>query len=115
MIVIVDVVLDDGDADRPEVGTPVRIDLLDTSQVDADAVVLASTMSTVQGTAGSWLTTAELVGADVDPRADVTVWARVAGSGATETAAGDWITMQHVPVSPTSGEQRVTAPVRRVG
>lgn len=118
MIVLVDVELAEAaeaGGRRPDVGTGVRIDLLDTSLADGDAVVLASVATAVQGAASTWLATAELVADDADPRADLTIWVRVAASGEDETTIGDWITMQHVPVDPSRREQRIAAPVRPIG
>lgn len=116
VIVLVDIELDDRSAERPATGTPISVDLRDTTQLDVDAVVLASTTCEVVGTDSVWLATAELAtDVEIDVRADLTVWARVAASGEASTAVGDWITMQHVPVATTADTQRVAAPVRRVG
>ncbi len=115
MIVLVDIELADDDDARPRPGTELKVDLLDTSQVDDDAVLLASSTAIVLGAASSWLATTELAADEVDPRSDLTVWVRVAASGEPHTAPGDWITMQHVPVAPGLTFQRVVAPVRRVG
>jgi len=84
MIVLVDVELADVGSGRPDRGTEMRIDLLDTSQIDDDAIVLGTTQTEVQGIASEWLATAELVAGEVDPRADLTVSVRVAASGHAE-------------------------------
>ncbi len=118
MIVLVDVVIDDrsGLDERPARPSVALVELRDVTEVDASAVVLARNTAPVAGTASRWLATTELVvDRSVDRRSDLTVWVRVTESPDDELAVGDWITMQSVPVDPSSPEQRVTAPVRRVG
>lgn len=123
MIVSVDVVLHDlaiggreHPGERPEPGAVALVELRDTSQADAAAVTLARQRAEVTGASGRWLATAELVVHEpVDPRTDLTAWVRVTGSPDAPLASGDWITMQSVPVDPKAEEQRVEAPVRRVG
>lgn len=48
----------------------------------------------------------EVADAALTPQRDLTVWARVATSGADRVAVGDWITMQSVPVRATSAARR---------
>ncbi len=119
MIIRVDVELSDrgltASDGRPDEGTPVVVELRDTTALDTDSIRLASRTTMVQGSASAWLATTELVVDDVDPTADLTVWVRIAASGNDDLSAGDWITMQSVRVDPASPEQRVTAPVSRVG
>lgn len=123
MIVLVDVVLHDlvldgreHPGERPAPGAVAVVELRDISQADAAAVTLARRTADVTGSSGRWLATAELVvDAPVDPRADLTVWVRVTRSPDGPLVSGDWITMRSVPVEPTTDQQRVEAPVRRVG
>ena len=118
VLVLVDVVIDDRsvlDA-RPTRESVAQVELRDVTEVDASATVLARNTATVAGTASRWLATTELaLDETIDRRADLTVWVRITESPDDDLAVGDWITMQSVPVDPSLTEQRVTAPVRRVG
>ena len=113
MIVIADIELDSAD-ERPDVGSPVIVEVRDTTAADGDSVTLATTTARVEGRASSWVVTAELEVDDaaIPSGADLTVWARIATTSTPHTSRGDWITMESVPVPAHSGEQRVTVPVR---
>ena len=118
MIVLVDIVIDDRSVfgDRPTLESVAQVELRDVTEVDASAIVLARNTVLVSGTASHWLATTELaLDGSVDQRSDLTVWVHVTESPDDDVAVGDWITMQSVPVDPSAAEQRVAAPVRRVG
>lgn len=91
------------------------VELRDVTEVDAEAITLARRVAKIASRPGQHLVTTEL-GVDrfIDPRADLTVWVRVTASPDDDLAAGDWITMQSVPVDAEAPRQRVTAPVRLV-
>lgn len=117
MIVLVDVVIDDrAGADRPETDSVAIVELRDVSEADGAAVTLSRQVAPVTGSASRWLATTELTyDQPVDPRSDLNVHVRVTASPDADLSAGDWITMQSVPADAAAGEQRVSAPVRRVG
>ena len=104
-----------GDEGGPEPGTPVRVELRDVSLADAPSTVVASADAVVKKKTDGVIadTTIEVDDATWQRVAGLTLWARVASSGAGRTAPGDWITMQSVPL-PSTGTQ-VDIPVRRVG
>lgn len=117
MIVLVDVVMQGEPPfeERPPAGSPIVVELRDTTALDSDSQRVAARHATVEGVASSWLATTELVvDDDVDPRRDLTIWVRVAASGSDELAAGDWITTQSAPVDPTVDQQRTIAPVTHI-
>jgi uncharacterized lipoprotein YbaY len=104
-----------GGEGKPEPGTPVRVELRDVSLADAPSKVVASADTVVKEKTDGVIadTTIEVDDATWQRVADLTLWARVASSGAGRTAPGDWITMQSVPL-PSTGAQ-VDIAVRRVG
>jgi uncharacterized lipoprotein YbaY len=111
----VDVVVDEG-APRPPVGTPVVVEVRDVALADAPSVTVAAAGSTAGAGAGP-VASVEL---DVDDGLvggghRLAVWARCAASGAEQTAAGDWITMESIPVRSTDRAGAIRARVRLVG
>jgi hypothetical protein len=118
MLLTVDVVVDDSvmPDQRPAPGSAAIVELRDISLVDDAAVTLARRATDIGPAGDRHIVSAELaVDAGLDPRADLTVWVRVTETPHDDLAVGDWITMQTVPVDPEVAEQRVVAPVRRVG
>lgn len=120
MKVRVEVVLDPrSQARAPEDGVKLRIELRDTSEADAPAKTVARWDGRVHRANGNTIGTAvlEFDEASVDARARITVWVRVAASGAPRTAKGDWIVMESivVPLDKTTIEPRIQVPVRCVG
>jgi serine/threonine protein kinase len=113
MEVRVGVVSRNGEA--PPVGTPVRIELRDVSLADAPSTVVAAADTTVIERDDGRLAVATLEVDDTtwQRAAGLSFWARVAASGAERTSAGDWITMESVPLQPHVVD--VELPVRRVG
>lgn len=100
MLVEVKVVPADDDSRRPPPGTPVLIELRDTSLADAPSRVLAAAEGVLETVGDRLLASAVL---DVDgsvftPQAELTLWARCRVSGAARVSSGDWITMESVPV-----------------
>ena len=85
---------------RPPAGTPVWVQLRDTSVADAPAVVLAEKKTVVQPGNAPVVASVEFE-ADAVP-SDTTVWARVAASGDMQrTQPGDFVTMTSYPVGPS--------------
>lgn len=86
----------------PEPGTPVHVEVRDTSVADAPATVVAATTEPVGGAVsetGAGLAEVVLDLPDEGAPQDWTVWAHVQRTGATGVGAGDWITVQSYPVS----------------
>ncbi len=118
VILIVDVMIDErvGAGERPAPGSAAIVELRDVTAIDAAAVTLARRVANIADASGRRLLRTKLtVDQSVDPRADLTVWVRITESPDDDLTAGDWITMQSVPVDTESTEQQVTAPVRRIG
>jgi uncharacterized lipoprotein YbaY len=84
---------------RPPAGTPVWVQLRDTSVADAPAVVLAEKKTVVHPGNASVVASVEFeFEADSVP-SHTTVWARVAASGDMQhTQPGDFVTMASYPV-----------------
>lgn len=86
----------------PEPGTPVHVEVRDTSVADAPATVMAAATEAVghrgDETDGA-LAEVELELPDDGTPRDWTVWAHVHRTGATGVGAGDWITVQSYPVA----------------
>jgi len=102
--------------DGPEAGTPVVVEIRDTSRMDVASTTVSAARTTV-GDVDASVATAETgrhVGEDVPERLTVaaadlavpddadlrglTVWARVATSDHEHITSGDWITVQSYPV-----------------
>lgn len=96
--------------DRPPEGTPLRLELRDTSLQDAPSRTLRSVETTVRGRHGSWLETVEI---EVEPSDDLTVWALADVDGDGEVGLGDYTTQASFPV-PNAAESRVRVMLRRV-
>ena len=103
-----------GPGQRPPVGTHVRIEVRDVTEQDAASTLIIAADTRVgdddgdvddNGANGEALATAVIDLADdaVTQQRDLILWARVVASGSERVAAGDWITMQSVPVR-TSGD-----------
>ncbi|MCK0111495.1 hypothetical protein MWU75_05010 [Ornithinimicrobium sp. F0845] len=94
--------------DEPPAGTPVVVEIRDTSLLDV-ASTTVSTARTVTGSGTAPATQGDVPGRqviasvdltvpdDVDPRG-LTVWARVATGDHEHVTAGDWITVQAYPL-----------------
>ncbi|HEX2221327.1 MAG TPA: hypothetical protein VHK06_02265 [Candidatus Limnocylindria bacterium] len=96
--------------ERPPAGSPVRVELRDTSYADAPAVTLASGTGRVADD-GDALARVEL---EVDRVPDgTTVWAHVDVDGDGRVSSGDFITMASWPVAQRV-EARLPVGVRRV-
>lgn len=104
------------DADAPRKGSPLRVEIRDTSKID----VAATTVCSAEGVVGEGVSAAPtesdiaLVGLEAGqvPCADLclhmpddvadldslTVWAQIAAGEGDHVSAGDWITVQAYPV-----------------
>jgi len=96
-------VVPNGQGPLPPPGTPVRIEVRDVTMQDVADTVVVATDTRVDDAGGDALATAiiELADDAVTPQRDLILWARVGASGTERIAAGDWITMQSVPVRTT--------------
>ena len=99
-------VVGNGPGPRPPAGTPVRIEVRDVTEQDVASIVVVATDARVddadEADDNAFATAVlEVADAALTPQRDLTVWARVATSGADRVAVGDWITMQSVPVRAT--------------
>jgi hypothetical protein len=108
MVVIVELVALEGD--RPPQGTPIRVEVRDTSLADAAAVTVAAVDSVVRGQLGSWLDTVEI---EFDAADGLTVWALADVDEDGGVGSGDYITQASHPV-PDEDESRLTVTLRRV-
>ena len=100
----------------PALGTPVRVELRDTSLADASSVVLAVADDVVTGS-GAVVAIAHLTLDDIAralPAADLTLWAHVGFRPVV--ASGDLLTMVSVPLhEPDVARGFVVVPVAMVG
>ena len=104
-------VLADPGAERPAPGTPLRVELRDTSLADAPARTLHVAEARVEPGEDPLLATVVLP--DAPPGA--TVWARAAASGEDRVSRGDWVTTAAHPVpSPEEAPARLEITVKPV-
>lgn len=98
--------------ERPPVGAPMRVQVLDTSYADAPAVVVTERDATVENRFGSLLSTVELdVRLPSDRPRHYTVRVHVDLDGNGPVSRGDFVTTVSYPL-PEGG--RVRAVVRKV-
>jgi len=91
-------------------GTPLRIEIRDTSQADAAAVVVNSHLVPVPVT-GQPVT----VSIELDRVPDgTTVWAHADLDRDGRVSTGDFITMESYPVGASGSEQRTTVRIKKV-
>jgi uncharacterized lipoprotein YbaY len=109
MVVIVDIGID-GDR-RPPVGSPVRVEVRDTSLADAPSITVGAAEGQVRGQLGSWLETVEVETQDLPPQS--TVWVLVDVDRDGRVSRGDFVTTESYPV-PRAAEPRVSVRVRPV-
>lgn len=111
MALRVAVLADPGEAERPAPGTPLRVELRDTSLADAPARTLHVAETAVEAGTGPVLATVELP--DAPPGA--TVWAHAAVAGAGRVSRGDWVTTaSHPAPSPEEAPARLEVTLRPV-
>jgi uncharacterized lipoprotein YbaY len=111
----VDVLVDEAAGERPPRGTPLHVELRDTSLADAPAVVLAHADTVVAEDSGPRLASVELPEAEDRLPSGLTVWAHADLTGSGEVEKGDYITMQSHPVpSPEQQPARLGVTVRPV-
>jgi len=110
--ITVEVNVDPASGERPPAGTPVHVELRDTSLADAPARVLASAEAFVGEAGGGHLLTVELPEADADamPSSGWTVWAHADVSETGDVTKGDYITMQSHAV-PSAEQMPARVPV----
>jgi hypothetical protein len=108
MRVLVDVFAED---DRPPAGTPVVVQVRDTSLQDAPAVTKGEASAEVEEGDDLRIATIEV---PVDDPGDMpTIWARVNVSGQPRVSRGDYVTVQSFRV-PQTDAPRVKVVVKRV-
>jgi hypothetical protein len=116
VLLLVEVVVEG--LDRPPVGTPLRVEVRDTSQADVEAPLVAEARAEVTGEQSSWLQNVEVEvpDASVDPRGRLTAFAHVDVDGDGAIGSGDFITTQSFPVPPSeaAGEARLRVAVTRI-
>ncbi len=96
---------------RPPVGAPIRVEVRDTSLIDAPSHTVGIADGQVRGRSGSWLDTLEV---DAPSPCDhCTVWAHVDVDGDNKVSRGDFVTTVAYPV-PSSVPARLTINVRKV-
>jgi uncharacterized lipoprotein YbaY len=91
-------------------GTPLRVEIRDTSQADAAAVIVASQTTRVPAS-GDAITVSIALERVPDGS---TVWAHADLDGDGRVSAGDFITMESYPVKRSGSEQRTTITIRKV-
>ncbi len=100
MNVAVRVVLASDDDQRPAPGTPVRVELRDTTLADAPSTLVAATDGVLERD-GDELVADTVIDVDDDaftPQTALTLWARSGDTARRGVARGDWVTMQSHPV-----------------
>lgn len=98
------------ESDPPETGTPVHVEVRDTSLADAPSVTLGRAEGEVRGRDG-WLETLELEADEAPP--GTTVWVHVDADGDGRVSSGDFLTTASYEVPP--GEvPRVSVWVTRI-
>ena len=111
----VDVMVDPAAGERPPPGTPLRLELRDTSLADAPARVLARIETTVGEGSGNVLASVEVPDTGVTLRTPPTVWAHADLSGDGRVTVGDYITTQSHPTpSPELQPSRLAVTLRPV-
>ena len=98
--ILVDVLVDPAGGAPPPPGTPVHVELRDTSLADAPAVVVAAADAVVQPGGGPQLATVELAAGR--PASGLTVWAHADVDASGDVSVGDFVTTQSHPLP--SGE-----------
>ena len=91
-------------------GTPLRVEVRDTSQADAAAVRVASHTTKVPAAGGPVTVSFNL---ERVPDGS-TVWAHADVDGDGRVSSGDFITMESYPVQRSGAEQRTTISIRKV-
>ena len=109
MLVIVEVSVDG--AERPAAGSPMRVEVRDTSLADASSRTIGAVDALVRGQSGSWLDTVELTVSTLPDSA--TVWAHVDVDRDGRVSRGDFVTMAAYPVM-LGREVRIAVKVRKV-
>jgi hypothetical protein len=111
----VDVMVDPATGERPPPGTPLTLELRDTSLADAPARVLARVETTVGEGSGDLLASVDVPDAGGTLKTPPTVWAHADVSGDGRVSVGDYITMQSHPApSPELQPRRLTVTLRPV-
>jgi uncharacterized lipoprotein YbaY len=111
----VEVLLDPAERERPPAGTPLRVQLRDTSLADAPAEILAEADTVVSDEGGQRLATVELPAPEGRPADRLTVWAHLDVSRTGDVTVGDYVTTQaHVAPSPEQQPARLPVTVRPV-
>jgi uncharacterized lipoprotein YbaY len=96
----------------PKAASPVRVQLRDTSLVDAPSIVIAELRTTIKDNLASPLASVQFDIASV-PRG-TTVWAHVDMDDDGKVSAGDYITTRSFPVPPGTGTVNVDVHLQRV-
>jgi hypothetical protein len=111
--IVVEVVVQAAEpGDRPPAGSPLRVEVRDTTYEDALAETVCGIDAAVRDEPGAALAVVELV---LPRRPDVSpIWVHVDVDGDGRVSLGDYVTMASYPVPAGDGE-RVAVAVRRVG
>ena len=91
-------------------GKPLHVEIRDTSQADAAAVLVKSQTTTVPATGAPVTLSIELQRVPDGG----TIWAHVDVDGDRRVSKGDFITMESYPVQTSGSEQRMTVRIKRV-
>jgi hypothetical protein len=117
VLLIVEVVVVEG-LDRPPVGTPLRVEVRDTSLEDVEAPLVAEQWAQVARGQSSWLQNVELEipETNVDPRRRLNAFVHVDVDRDAAISTGDFITTQSYPVPnhQPGGESRLQVTVTRI-
>ena len=108
MLIVVEV--NTRETDPPPAGTPVHVEVRDTSLADAPAITLGRADGEVRGRDG-WLETLELEVDEAPP--GTTVWVHVDADRDGRVSSGDFLTTASYEVPP-GGAPRVAAWVTRI-
>ena len=116
--------LEPGETDAlPAAGSPVRIEVRDTSLADAPARTLSSAETTTRDAdAGGVVAEAVVDVPDgIAPGTQLTLYAQLEGgtrearsASASGRLPGDWITTRSYPLDPSTGDREVEVGLRRI-
>ena len=96
---------------RPPAGVPIRVEVRDTSLIDAPSRTVGAAEGQVRGQASSWLDTLEV---EVpSPCSHCIIWAHVDVDNDHKVSSGDFVTTVAYPV-PSDSQARLTINVKKV-
>jgi hypothetical protein len=116
VILLVEVVVEG--LDRPPSGSPLRVEVRDTSLADVEAPLVVEKRAVVAGELSGWLQTVDLEIPDgaLEPRSRFSVFVHVDVDADGALSAGDFITTRSYPIphERAGGEVRLQVAIERI-